>query len=286
MTAPAIPVASATARVGDRAIGDRAAGALASRFAQLRVEKRAALVCYATAGHPDPERSVALLQGLESAGADVIELGVPFSEPLADGPVIQHSSSVALSHGVDLAGALALLERARLRVPVVLFTYLNPLLAAGPDVLAQAAAAGVSGVLVTDLPVGADATREAWIGEGPLDFVRLVAPTTPTSRMALIARHGRGFVYLISRLGVTGEQDQLAATLPATIDRLRSVTALPICVGFGIARPEQAAEVARLADGVVVGSAIVRAADRSVEEAVALTRALRVGIDGAERPAR
>ncbi len=260
-----------------------ATGAIAERFARRRAEGRAALVCYATAGHPDPERSVALLRGLEDAGADVIELGVPFSEPLADGPVIQHSSSVALRHGVDLAGALALLERAALHVPVVLFTYLNPLLAAGPDVLARAAAAGVAGVLVTDLPVGADPMRERWIGDGPLDFVRLVAPTTPAARMALIARHGRGFVYLISRLGVTGEQEQLAASLPETIARLRGVTALPICVGFGIARPEQAAAVARLADGVVVGSAIVRAADRSVDDAVALTRELRAAIDGAAR---
>lgn len=283
MTAPTASAEPATALVTARP-----AGAIASRFAQLRAENRAALVCYATAGHPDPDRSVALLQGLEAAGADVIELGVPFSEPLADGPVIQHSSSVALAHGVDLGGALALLQRAAVRVPVVLFTYLNPLLAAGPDVLARAAAAGVSGVLVTDLPVGADAAREAWIGAGPLDFVRLVAPTTPAARMALIARHGRGFVYLISRLGVTGEQDELAAALPATIDRLRGVTALPICVGFGIARPEQAAVVARLADGVIVGSAIVRAADRSVDEAVALKRALRAAVDGADRrpPAR
>ncbi|HEY0779271.1 MAG TPA: tryptophan synthase subunit alpha [Gemmatirosa sp.] len=262
---------------------ERRTGAIAARFDQLRAENRAALVCYATAGHPDPDRSVELLRGLEAGGADIIELGVPFSEPLADGPVIQHSSSVALSHGIDLAGALALLERAALRVPVVLFTYLNPLLAAGPDVLARAASAGVSGVLVTDLPVGADAAREAWIGDGPLDFVRLVAPTTPAARMALIARHGRGFVYLISRLGVTGEQDELAASLPATIARLRGVTGLPICVGFGIARPEQAAAVARLADGVVVGSAIVRAADRSVDEAVALTRELRVAIDAVDR---
>jgi hypothetical protein len=146
-----------------------------------------------------------LLQGLEAAGADVIELGVPFSEPLADGPVIQNSSAAALAHGVDLARTLALLGRGALTVPVVLFSYLNPLLAAGQGILDRAAAAGAHGVLVTDLPVGADAEREAWIGGGPLDFVRLVAPTTPTARMAAIARHGRGFVYLISRLGVTGE---------------------------------------------------------------------------------
>ncbi len=254
---------------------------LARRFDALRAAGRRALVCYVTAGHPDPARSVALLQGLEEAGADVIELGVPFSEPLADGPVIQHSSHVALGHGVDLAASLALLERARLRTPVVLFSYLNPILAAGPAVLDRAVAAGAHGILVTDLPVGADPEREAWIGGGRLDFVRLVAPTTPAGRMAEIGRHGRGFVYLISRLGVTGEQDALADTLPATVARLRAATALPICVGFGIARPEQAAAVARLADGVVVGSALVRAADDSVERAVALARSLRAAMDDA-----
>jgi tryptophan synthase alpha chain len=249
------------------------------RFAELRAEGRRALVCYITAGHPDVERSVALLRGLEEAGADVIELGVPFSEPLGDGPVIQHSSQVALDQGMDLAGTLDLLARARLRVPVVLFSYLNPLLAAGPDVLARAKAAGASGVLVIDLPMGADPGREAWLADGPLDYVRLVAPTTPQERMALIARHGRGFVYLISRLGVTGEQESIADTLPATIARLRSVTTLPICVGFGISRPEQAAAVGRLADGVVVGSALVRAAEESVERAVALARSLRAALD-------
>ncbi len=255
--------------------------AIAARFDALRAAGRRALVCYVTAGHPDPERSVALLQGLEEAGADVIELGVPFSEPLADGPVIQHSSHVALTHGVDLAASLALLERARLRTPVVLFSYLNPILAAGPAVLDRAAAAGAHGILVTDLPVGADAEREGWIGRGPLDFVRLVAPTTPAARMAEIGRHGSGFVYLISRMGVTGEQEALSDTLPATVARLRAATTLPICVGFGIARPDQAAAVARIADGVVVGSALVRAADESVARAVALARSLRLAMDDA-----
>lgn len=284
MTAPA--AAAAAALTGPALTGlapdhPRAPSAIARRFAELRSAGRRALVCYVTAGHPDPERSVALLQGLEAAGADVIELGVPFSEPLADGPVIQHSSHVALGHGVDLARSLAILERARLRTPVVLFSYLNPILAAGAGVLARAAAAGVHGVLVTDLPVGADPERERWIGEGPLDFVRLVAPTTPAARMAEIGRDGSGFVYLISRMGVTGEQDALADTLPATVARLRAATALPICVGFGIARPEQAAAVARLADGVVVGSALVRAADENVERAVALARSLRAAMDDA-----
>ncbi|MBM3906633.1 MAG: tryptophan synthase subunit alpha [Gemmatimonadetes bacterium] len=255
---------------------------LTDRFSALRAGGRRALVCYATAGHPDPVRSIALWQGLEEAGADVLEVGVPFSDPMADGPVIQASSQAALAHGVTLDGALALVARARLGIPVVLFSYLNPLLAAGPDVLRRAADAGVHGVLVTDLPVGSDPEREAWLGDGPLAFVRLVAPTTPQERMAEIARHGRGFVYLISRLGVTGVSAQLPSDLPDTIARLRAVCALPICVGFGVSRPEQARAIGAHADGVVVGSAIVRAADASVDEAVSLARALRAGLDGAD----
>ena len=236
-------------------------------------------MCYATAGHPDPERSIALWHGLESAGADVLEVGVPFSDPMADGPVIQASSQQALAHGVHLDGALELVSRARLGIPVVLFSYLNPLLAAGPGVLQRAADAGVHGVLVTDLPVGSDPAREAWLGEGPLDFVRLVAPTTPRERMREIARHGRGFVYLISRLGVTGVQDELPPELGQTIETLRGVCTLPICVGFGISTPAHARAVGASADGIVVGSAIVKAAGASVESAVVLARSLRAALD-------
>ena len=254
---------------------------LAARFADLRAEGRRALVCYVTAGHPDPERSVALVRGIARAGADVIEIGVPFSDPMADGPVIQASSQRALDHGVTLAGALDIVRAAAVDVPIVLFSYLNPVLAAGPAALARAAAAGVDGLLVTDLPVGADPATEAWLGGGALDFVRLVAPTTPDVRMAEIARHGSGFVYLISRLGVTGARDDVSADLPEMVARLRRATALPVCVGFGISRPDQAAAVARLADGVVVGSAIVRAADESVDAAVHLVGQLRAGVDAA-----
>ena len=254
--------------------------ALSERFTALRRQGRRALVCYVTAGHPDPARSLALLQGLEDAGADVVEVGVPFSDPMADGPVIQGSSLVALSHGMTLERTLDLVARAQLRIPVVLFSYLNPLIAAGPDVLTRAAAAGCHGVLVTDLPLGADPAREEWLGRGPLAFVRLVAPTTPAARMAKIASDGRGFVYLISRMGVTGEQAELPLELPETIARLREATSMPICVGFGIATPEQAAAVGALADGVVVGSALVRAADRSVDDALALVRSLRAALDG------
>jgi tryptophan synthase alpha chain len=219
------------------------------------------------------------VKGLQDAGADVIEIGVPFSDPMADGPIIQASSQKALTGGMTFDRVLELIAEAQLRIPVVLFTYLNPLLAAGRDALTRAAEAGAHGVLVTDLPVGADPAREEWLGSGPLAFIRLVAPTTPQPRMAEIAQHGSGFVYLISSLGVTGVRAQLPTDLPETIQRLRSATDLPICVGFGVSRPEQARAVATLADGVVVGSAIVRAADESVESAVSLAASLREAID-------
>jgi tryptophan synthase alpha chain len=254
---------------------------IAQRFAELRAGGRRALVAYVTAGYPDPTSSVELLRGIESAGADVIEVGVPFSDPIADGPIIQASSQRALDQGVTFDRALELIADARLDIPVVLFTYLNPLVAAGADALERAAGAGVHGVLVTDLPLGADPDREAWLGGGPLAFVRLVAPTTPRARMAKIAEHGRGFVYLISRLGVTGVRDDLPPELGETVDRLRGVTTLPICVGFGISRPEQASAVAAMADGVVVGSAIVRAAADGPAPALRLTRALRAAVDAA-----
>jgi tryptophan synthase alpha chain len=252
---------------------------IAERFAQLRASGRRALVPYVTAGHPSPEKTVELLRGLEGAGADVLEVGVPFSDPMADGPIIQASSQKALAAGMNFDRVLDLVSRARLGIPVVLFTYLNPLLAAGRDALSRAADAGFHGVLVTDLPVGADPALENWLGEGPLAFIRLVAPTTPQSRMAEIAQHGSGFVYLISRLGVTGVRDELPLELPETMARLRQATDLPICVGFGVSRPEQARSVATLADGVVVGSAIVRAADVSVNDAVTLAASLRAAID-------
>ena len=231
------------------------------------------------AGHPDPATSVALLRGIDAAGADVIELGVPFSDPMADGPIIQASSQRALDHGMTLGRTLDLIRDAHVRAPIVLFTYLNPLLAAGADVLDRAAAAGAHGVLVTDLPVGADPVREQWLGSGPLGFVRLVAPTTPLERMREITAHGSGFVYLISRRGVTGLRTDVPAELPGTIARLRQATTLPVCVGFGISTADQARAVGQLADGIVVGSAIVQAADKSVDAATELVSTLRRALD-------
>jgi tryptophan synthase alpha chain len=257
--------------------GDR----LTTHMAALREAGRKALVCYVTAGHPDRAASIALLRGLADAGCDCIELGVPFSDPLADGPIIQASSQRALELGMTFDGALDLVREARPSVPVVLFSYLNPVLNAGPDALQRAADAGVAGILITDIPVGADPEREAWMGASPLAFVRLVAPTTPAARMAEISRNGSGFVYLISRLGVTGVRDDIATDLPETIARLRGATSLPICVGFGISTGAQAQRVAGLADGVVVGSALVRAAEQGIDGALALVRELRAGLDAA-----
>ena len=263
--------------------------ALTSALAQRVLRKIAcgraasALVCYVTGGTSgSSSRSLALLQGIgKCAGADVVEIGVPFSDPLADGPVIQDSSQQAIADGMTLEGCLTLIAEAQLNIPVVLFSYLNPIIAGGPDVLSRARAAGVSGILVTDLPVGADPKRESWLGESGLDFIRLVAPTTPIARMGEISDHGGGFVYLISRMGVTGEQTSIAAELPQTVARLRSVTSLPVCVGFGISTPEQAREVSRMGDGVVVGSALVRAANTSTGAALSLVAAMRQAMDKA-----
>jgi tryptophan synthase alpha chain len=254
---------------------------IASRFEALRAGKRKALVPYITAGDPGVAETVDLLKGLEDAGADCIEVGVPFSDPMADGPVIQDSSQRALDRGVRLDDVLSMIQKAGLKTPVVLFSYLNPILSGGTDVLERAAQAGCQGLLITDLPVGSDPEREAWLGGSALAFIRLVAPTTPADRMKEIGTHGSGFVYLISRLGVTGVQQSLAGDLPATMSRLRAATDLPICVGFGVSNAEQAAAVARLADGVVIGSAIVRAAHEGIARAVAFTREMRQAIDAA-----
>ncbi len=249
------------------------------RFALLKGARRKALVCYVTAGFPGESASLDLLQGMEEAGADAIEVGVPFSDPIADGPVIQESSQRALALGMTLEKSLDLIARANLHVPVVLFTYLNPLLAGGTSVLDRAADAGVDGVLLTDLPVGADPDRERWLGDSRLAFIRLVAPTTPAGRMAEIGRNGSGFVYLISRLGVTGAQKDVATDIVATTNRLRGATNLPICIGFGISTGDQARATAAAADGVVVGSALVTAAEESIDSALALTRSLRTALD-------
>jgi tryptophan synthase alpha chain len=233
---------------------------LSSAFAAAGSEGRAALIPYVTSGHPSPDATAEVLRMLAEEGSDVIELGVPFSDPLADGPTIQRSSFEAIARGVDLRWTLDALARFRAAhdTPVVLFTYLNPVLRHGVDrFLADAAAAGAQGVLLTDLPVGSDPALEDAFAASPLDLIRLVAPTTRPERAREIARASRGFLYYVSRTGVTGARAELAAGLEREVAGLRAVTDVPVAVGFGISTPEQAAEVARVADGVVVGSALV-----------------------------
>lgn len=260
---------------------------LAGAFAAARAENRAALIPYVTAGHPRPRDTAQILAGLADDGADVIELGVPFSDPLADGPTIQRSSFEAIEQGVDLRWTLDALAdfRAVRSTPVVLFTYLNPLLRHGMErFLADAVQAGAQGLLLTDLPVGADAGLESRINASPLDLIRLVAPTTRPERVRTIAQAARGFLYYVSRTGVTGARQALAEGLAAEVAGVRAMTPVPVAVGFGISTPEQAATVARVADGVVVGSALVETLRaEGVEAGRAFVRSLRRAVEGARQ---
>ena len=249
----------------------------------LRRAGRRALIPYITAGYPQRETTASLLDFLVHAGADVIELGVPFSDPVADGPTIQRSSQRALENGVTLTWVLDLLAsfRQRHEVPVVLFTYLNPVLRHGAArFLSDATAAGAQGVLLTDLPVGADAALESAFESSDLALIRLIAPTTSRARALEIAARAQGFLYYIARMGVTGATSTLRDALPQELAALRAVTDVPIAVGFGISTPEHAAAVAKVADGVVVGSALIDALDRGGEQAASdLIRSLRSAID-------
>jgi tryptophan synthase alpha chain len=252
---------------------------LDAAFAAAREEERAALVIYTTCGHPDPARGLETLLALADAGADVIELGIPFSDPLADGPTIQKSSFDVIAQGVDLHWSLELLRRFRAErdTPVVVFTYLNPIMNYGVEAfLRDAAEVGAQGVLVTDLPVGSDPPLEAKLRASSLDLIRLIAPTTRPERVREITADAGGFLYYVSRTGVTGARAELTASLREEVAMVRSVTDLPVAVGFGISTTEQAAAVARLADGVVVGSAVVDRLDRSgIEETARFVAALR-----------
>ncbi len=261
---------------------------LAARWAELARAGRAALIPYVTAGYPDLDATAAFLAGARGAGADIVELGVPWSDPVADGPVIQASSHGALARGTTLAGVLELLGSAAPGAPpVILFSYLNPLLAFGAGRFAAAARrAGAAGILVVDLPVGADPAIEAELRSAGLPLVRLVAPTTTAARLALIAAASEGFVYLVARLGVTGAGAAPAAELGARVAAVRAVTPLPVAVGFGIGAPEQAAAAARLADGVVVGSALVeRLGRQGAADALGWLGTLRAAMDRPRRAA-
>lgn len=234
---------------------------IADRFARLRRDGRKAFVAFLTAGDPSLDRTVEAALELDRAGVDVLELGVPFSDPLADGPVIQRASERALRRGTTLQHVLEAVRRLRRRteMPLLLFSYFNPLLRYGLDRLTrEACAAGVDGVLVTDLP---PEEADGWLGQAraaDLDTVFLAAPTSPDERLRRVAEASRGFVYAVSRTGVTGERDALSDDARPLVRRLKQLTEEPVALGFGIASPGQVRAAAEVADGVVVGSALVR----------------------------
>lgn len=233
---------------------------LADTFAALRAARRPGLVTYTTAGDPDLRRSADILRALARAGADVLEVGVPFSDPLADGPVIQRATERALAAGGSMRATLELVEQVRkdISTPIVIFTYANPIVRMGLDAFAsRAAAAGVDGVLALDLPIEeADDFRGALTRAG-LDTIFLLSPTTTDARIRKAAELGRGFLYGISRLGVTGARDTVATGAADMVRRIRTFTDMPLALGFGISRPEHVAEVGAYADAAVVGSALV-----------------------------
>lgn len=233
---------------------------LATTFAALRASGRSGLVTYVTAGDPSLQRTEGILRALDRAGADVIEVGVPFSEPLADGPVIQRATERALAAGTTLSGVLDMVARIRgdLRAAIVLFSYANPVLRMGAEQFADRARdAGVDGVLVLDLPIEEAGDFRALLASRGVDTILLLSPTTSDDRLRKAADLGSGFLYAISRLGVTGIRDQLAEGAEAIVARIRAVTTLPIALGFGISKPEHVREVGRWADAAVVGSALV-----------------------------
>lgn len=235
---------------------------ITSTFDTLARERRTGLVTYVTAGDPDETRSRQLLRVLDRAGADLIEVGVPFSDPLADGPVIQRASERALAGGTTLASTLALVASVRpdLRAPVVLFTYANPIYRMGLDAFAgRAAEAGVDGVLTLDVPAEESDDLRRVLSDAGLDLIFLLSPTTSDERMRLAGRLGSGFLYVISRLGVTGARATVAGGVPELVARVRQASTLPVAVGFGISTPDHVREVGQWADAAVVGSALVQA---------------------------
>jgi tryptophan synthase alpha chain len=269
---------------------------IAARFAALRQEGRGALIPFLEAWDPDAETSVAILRGMPAAGADLIEIGMPFTDPMADGPTIQAAGKRGLKAGVTLARTLAMVRDFRREdeaTPVILMGYLNPILSYETERFCQdAAAAGVDGLIVVDLPTEeADLLVPHATARG-LDIIRLVAPTTDDARMPLVLNGSSGFVYYVSITGITGTRSATAEDLAANIPRIRRVSDLPVAVGFGVRTPAQAAEVARLADAAVVASALIdtlaasldehgRARPDSVRRVLDQVRALAEGVRGA-----
>lgn len=230
-------------------------------FAGLRPKKQAAFVAYICAGDPSLERTRDIVLALEKCGVDIVELGLPFSDPLADGIVNQMAADRALRAGTTMAKVIAFIKdlRRETQIPLVLFTYLNPVYTYGFEAFHKdAAAAGADGVLILDLPPDEASQNRELIESSGLKHIRLIAPTTPEERIRLIASQAEGFIYYVSREGVTGAQTTLSDSIGRMVGGIKAATQTPVCVGFGISNPEQAGTVAGMADGVVVGSAIVK----------------------------
>jgi len=245
------------------------AGRIARRFADLRAEGRAALVTFVTAGDPDPATSLEILRALPRAGADLIELGMPFSDPMAEGPPIQASSRRALEAGQTMARTLEMVRAFRAddgATPIVLMGYYNPIWSYGPErFLEDARAAGVDGLILVDLPPEEDEELCLPAQAAGLDFIRLATPTTDEKRLPRVLQHASGFVYYVSILGITGTAEPDLDLVGKAVARLRRSTQLPVGVGFGVKTPAQAEAIARLADAVVVGSALVNAVRDSLD---------------------
>ncbi|MDE2805914.1 MAG: tryptophan synthase subunit alpha [Gemmatimonadota bacterium] len=258
-------------------------GRIGARFAKLTREGRCGFIPYVTTGYPSLAHTREMVAGLAELGADVIELGIPFSDPMADGPTIQRSSQGALDNGTTVDDVFEVLRDLRRAsdVPVVIFSYLNPVYSRGVDVfIREAVEAGADGILPTDLPLGADPELESRILDSPLDLVRLVAPTTTPERTREIALASQGFVYYVARTGVTGAREELRGALAEEASAVRSVSPLPVAVGFGISTPGHARAVGAAADAAVVGSALVdRLGETGVAGALALAADLRRALD-------
>ena len=249
-------------------------------FETLKKEQRCGMIAYLTAGDPTPEATPALVAALERGGADLIELGVPFSDPIADGPVIQLAGDRALRAGTTLAKVLAIAAEIRKtsEVPLLLFTYLNPALRYGFERLARdAKAAGIDGCLLTDVSVEEAEDYVRVMRTADLDTVFLAAPTSTDERLKLVARYSSGFVYLVSRTGITGVQQKIADSAAVLIERMRTHTDLPLAMGFGISTPEHVAQLAGKVEAVVVGSAIVRQIEKDSSKLEDFMRALTEG---------
>jgi tryptophan synthase alpha chain len=252
---------------------------IASAFKVAKAEGQAALMPYFTLGYPDPVTSLDVVEAIAQAGADLIELGVPFSDPLADGPTIQRSTQVALEQGVNAAQCIEMVADLRARgvtQSLMLMGYINPILAFGAErFVAEATAAGADGFIVPDLPPEEAAEVEAACQARGRALVYLLAPTSPPERVELLASRTTGFLYLVSLAGVTGARDALPPHLADFVQRVRAVARTPLAVGFGISTPEQARAVGQLADGVIVGSALIKAAGQSKHPAQAAAEFVR-----------